>query len=196
MERAVHPNPPTQEKKSGVKKKGFIIGGIVLGCGVLLILIIAIVARNVIRNVEKVHAESTAYVLKTAIANYYTEYRKYPVPDGIPESKGFLSDHGVMDVLLGKDTPRKIVFITGLKAKSMGGGKYRKGFVFTLGGGGELWDPWGNYYHIRLDLNLDGKVKNPLWDKSSGSAVLPESILIWSAGKDGIEGTKDDINTW
>ncbi len=38
--------------------------------------------------------------------------------------------------------------------------------------------------------------QKPLWDKSSAPAVLPESILIWSAGKDGVEGTKDDIKTW
>jgi len=161
-------------------------------------------ATGALARAEKTNAQNTAYNLKTSISAYYTEYRKYPVGQDRKEGEELRSNHEIMDVLLGSDTAakegglntRKIVFFTGRAARPMENGEYRKGVKLdSKGGGGELWDPWGNHYFIRLDLDYNDKIDKPKWDKEIDAEDLPKSILIWSAGKDGIPGTKDDIKT-
>ena len=163
-------------------------------------------ATGALSKAERAHTETTAANLKTAISAYFTEYRKYPVKADAEETTELLTDHALMDVLLGGDSekekgglnPRGIAFFTDKAAKPSGDGKYRKGVKLESDGGGELWDPYGNYYFVRLDLDYNNRTEKPTWDSSGGDAqVLPESILIWSAGKDGDEMTaKDNSKTW
>lgn len=163
-------------------------------------------ANGALRKAAKTHAENTAHNLKTAVSAYYTEYRKYPAEGGAGDDQDFRTDHELMDVLLGADNqtgdgglnPRRIAFYTGKEAKPKGDGTHVKGIVLSGGGAGELWDPWGEYYHVRLDTNYNSRVNRPEWDSSSsGSAEIPESILIWSAGADNdVNETKDNVKTW
>jgi len=156
-----------------------------------------------LRRAEKAHAQNTAYNLKNAIAAYFTEYRKYPI-DSDSEETEIRSDRELMDVLLGSDgegesgglNPRRIAFYTGKQAKPMGGGKYRKGVTLEEDGGGELWDPWGEYYYVRLDLDYNNRVATPTWDNQVDAAFLPESILVWSTGKEIQGDDSDNIKTW
>ena len=168
-----------------------------------------------LRKAERTHAESTAYNLKNAISAYFTEYRKFPMePDASEQDEVFTGTRGdtegnssnfpLMDVLLGADSqaqpgrynPRRIAFYTDKAAKPTGSGKFRKGIKLESDGGGELWDPWGNYYHVRMDLDYNNRTEKPMWDKSD-SQFLPESVLVWSAGKDLDESTeKDNVKTW
>jgi len=157
-----------------------------------------------LRNAERAHAENTAYQLKNAISAYFTEYRKYPVDPQMEETEPIRTDRELMDVLLGSDgaaergglNPRRIAFFTDKAAKPMGDGKYRKGVKLESDGGGELWDPYGDYYFVRLDLDYNNRTKKPVWDVGD-SEFIPESILIWSAGKDNLEEEiKDNIKTW
>ena len=168
-------------------------------------------ASGALRRAEKTNAQNTAYNLKNAISAYFTEYRKYPVESGMTnETDELRSDRKLMDPLMGSDSedglklnPRKIAFYTGKQAKRKGPGVYIKGVTLEADGGGELWDPFGNeppeggYYFVRLDLDYNNRVEKPLWDTSSESEVLPESILVWSSGKDGSEqDDADNIKTW
>lgn len=157
-----------------------------------------------LRKAERAHAENTAYQLKNAISAYFTEYRKYPVDPQMEETEPIRTDRVLMDVLLGSDgaaergglNPRRIAFFSDKAAKPMGDGKYRKGVKLESDGGGELWDPYGDYYFVRLDLDYNNRTKKPDWDVSD-SEFIPESILIWSAGKDNLEEEiKDNIKTW
>lgn len=75
-------------------------------------------------------------------------------------------------------------------------GRYRNGIKFDAYGGGELWDPWGNYYHVRIDFDRNNFVSNPLSDKSKSAKMISQSVIVWSPGKDGIKGTSDDVKTW
>lgn len=156
-----------------------------------------------LRKAESTHAENTAYNLKNAISAYFTEYRKYPVDSGSDDDKAEIrTDHALMDILLASDgeaergglNPRRIAFYTGKQAKPMGGGKYRKGVKLEGDGGGELWDPWGEYYYVRMDLDYNNRVPKPTWD-TGDSEFLPESILVWSLGKEE-DADKDNIKTW
>lgn len=158
-----------------------------------------------LRKAERTHAEHTANNLKNAISAYNTEYRKYPVdPSNTNESTPMRTDNQLMDVLLGSDSqkekgglnPRGIAFFTDRAAKPLGSGKYRKGVTLQADGGGELWDPWGEYYSVVMDLDYNNRVERPSWD-AGDSPFLPESILVWSAGKDLDESSvKDNIKTW
>jgi prepilin-type N-terminal cleavage/methylation domain-containing protein len=158
-----------------------------------------------LRKAERTHAEHTANNLKNAISAYNTEYRKYPVdPSNTNESTPMRTDNQLMDVLLGADSqkekgglnPRGIAFFTDRAAKPLGSGKYRKGVTLQADGGGELWDPWGEYYSVVMDLDYNNRVERPSWD-AGDSPFLPESILVWSAGKDLDESSvKDNIKTW
>lgn len=157
-----------------------------------------------LRKAENTHTQHTCYNLKNAVAAYFTEYRKYPVESGNDdETVELRSDHEIMDVLLGSDAeaendglnPRRIAFYSGKQAKPMGGGKYRKGITLESDGGGELWDPWGEYYYLRLDLDYNNRVEKPSWDKKTDAQYLPESILIWSTGRE-IDDDDNNIKTW
>lgn len=157
-----------------------------------------------LRKAERSHAENTAYNLKNAISAYFTEYRKYPVDPKMEETEPIRSDKVLMDVLLGSDAaaergglnPRRIAFYTDKAAKPAGDGKFRKGVKLESDGGGELWDPYADYYYVRLDLDYNNRTKKPDWDESE-SEFIPESVLIWSAGKDNLEEEiKDNIKTW
>lgn len=163
-------------------------------------------ATGVLAKAERSHAENTAYNLKNAISAYFTEYRKYPVnPSGSTESAPIQTDNTLMDVLLGADSqktgnnalnPRGIAFYTDKAAKPMGSGKYRKGITLQSDGGGELWDPWGEHYYVRMDLDYNNRTERPTWDKGD-SDFLPESILVWSSGKDKEESSaSDNVKTW
>ncbi len=165
-------------------------------------------ATGILARAERAHAENTCYNVKNAISAYFTEYRKYPVDSqNTTESSPLRTDRELMDVLLGADSqktgnkalnPRGIAFYTDKAARPMGSGQYRKGVTLESDGGGELWDPWGEYYYVRMDLDYNNRTERPSWDRSSNASdVLPESILVWSSGKDREESTsKDNVKTW
>lgn len=171
--------------------------------GILATLLFPAVTK-IRQQTERTFAQNTAYNLKNAISTYYTEYRKYPVEADKDEGQAMRTNHELMDVLLGADdsdlNPRKIAFYTGKAAKPMGGGKYRKGITLDSDGGGELWDPWGEYYYVQMDLDYNNRVQKPQWDEKTEGDVLPESILVWSSGADMDEsndtGDGQNPRTW
>lgn len=151
---------------------------------------------------DQAHAKNTALNLKTAITAYQADYRRYPVAKDASEPKVLLSGHELMDVLLASETasepeglnPRGIPFFTDKDAKPMGGGKYRRGLRVESDGAGELWDPWGNHYHVLLDLDGNGRIATPNWD-GSASPLIYDSVLVWSPGKDP-DAPEDNVKTW
>jgi type II secretory pathway pseudopilin PulG len=173
-----------------------------LGVAALLASLLLPSVTGIPRNGDQTKSDNTAYNLKNAISAYFTEYRQYPggnTPQG--PDVDLDSGHVLMDILLGSDKEaengggnlRRIAFYTDKAAKPLGEGKFRKGVVLEQDGRGTLWDPWGNFYRVRMDSSFDNKVENP----ELPGAYLPESILIWSAGKDGDFDTwKDNLKTW
>ncbi|MEX2578455.1 MAG: DUF4190 domain-containing protein [Verrucomicrobiales bacterium] len=200
-----------EDPVAGLRGRGLAIGGIVTGglgvftglfaaAGILAGLLFPAV-NGTLRKAELVHAENTAYNLKTAISAYQTEYSKIPAGAASGAPVDLQTDHELMDILFGADNqsgegglnPRGIAFYTGKQAKPMGNGRYRKGIMLQADGTGELWDPWGNHYRVRLGDPASGRTENP---EIPGSMV-PESILVWSAGHDGDFDTwEDNVRTW
>lgn len=198
-------NPLKLVKGAGLAKAG-------LGLAYISILIWASAYIAGIIVTKKMHSQRLvkhidqhrSLQLKSAISAYYIEYRKYPTSRNENKDADLLSDHELMDCLLGakQDTfteklnPRKITFFAGNKAKTMKGEKYHNGTHLNKDGHGYLFDSWGNYYHVRIDLDRDGSVDIPYWIKPSKPEKIPLRIIVWSAGKDGISGNADDIKTW
>ncbi|NQU39664.1 MAG: prepilin-type N-terminal cleavage/methylation domain-containing protein [Lentisphaerae bacterium] len=50
-------------------------------------------------------------------------------------------------------------------------------------------DKWGGLYRLALDSDGDGEV-------TAGGTNLFRSVAVWSLGRDGVEGTTDDIQSW
>ncbi|MFK5922418.1 MAG: hypothetical protein QM496_09585 [Verrucomicrobiota bacterium] len=141
--------------------------------------------------------------LKSSISTYYTEYRNFPVKLKGTEDIDLLSNTTLMDVLSGDNitvlgnelNPRQITFFSARKAKFFSG-EFHGGIGYDTQGRASLFDQWGNLFHIRFDLNLDNQVALPYSAESQASNMIPQSIIVWSAGEDQIEGTSDDIKTW
>jgi hypothetical protein len=62
-----------------------------------------------------------------------------------------------------------------------------------LNGHGEFLDPWGNQYHIVLDLDYDNvcAVSDTIYSRIQG-----QGVIAWSAGPDGKSDTEDDLRSW
>lgn len=149
--------------------------------------------------------QNAARNLKTAISAFHTEYRRYPLGE---EKMTFDIDgdtgEELMKVLTGLDgdekdslNPRRITFFTGMLARKRLDGSFVKGIELSLDGkSAKYWDHWGNLFRVRLDTDGNRRVANP-GDPDIDSSVIPESILVWSAGKDGDFSTwKDNVKTW
>jgi hypothetical protein len=169
-----------------------------------LALIIALIIPAIFSTIPghgnpNIRAEHTAQNLKNAISAFFVEYREYPLrsPD-----LDITADtrRELMDILLGAENeqgksknPRGIAFYTDKAAKPMENGRFQKGIRLEADGGGELWDSWGNHYRVRMDTNFDNQTESP----EAPGTLLPESILVWSAGKDGkFETWKDNVKSW
>lgn len=173
---------------------------------IAILLGIAIPAiSSISRRVQISVAHQAATELKNSTGTYYTEYRRYPTRLAGPEDgdSPVLSDSTLMDVLLAstREThpaglcPHGNSFYTGRNAQPLGNGKYKSGIVYDSTGGGTLWDPWGGHYRLVFDLNYDGKVPAPSF--VTGTPFLSGGVVVWSAGKDGLDDeTKDNVVTW
>lgn len=178
----------------------------------IVIVIIAVLAgitipasKGILEKANKIAAQNDALQLKNAIASYFTEYRKYPKRDPGPDdgSSPDFSDSMLMDILLAADSegqtgglnPRRIPFYTGSKAKPAGNGKFRKGVQANANGGGELWDPWADYYRVVMDTDYNNRIPSPSFVSDAPS--IPQGVIVWSAGKDNDDNeASDNIVTW
>lgn len=159
------------------------------------------VARGVQEKAKKTAVQNTAIALKNSIASYYTEYRRYPVEQAGTDQE-LQSDNTLMDPLLGADgnklNPRRTVFFNGKAAKRDPSGEgetqYRSGVKLDQGGTGFLVDAWANYFRVGIDLNNDSRVPVPSFAQESGITELPESVIVWSNGKDGEQDGEENDN--
>lgn len=178
----------------------------------IVIVIIGILAgisipasKGVLLKANKMAATNDALQLKNSIAAYFTEYRKYPKrnPGADDGANPDLSDNTLMDILLAADNeaqqgglnPRRIPFYSGSKAKPAGSGKFRKGIESNANGGGDLWDPFAEYYRVVMDTDYNNRIPSPSFVEDA--PFIAQGVIVWSAGPDNSDSeATDNITTW
>lgn len=125
-------------------------------------------------------------MITMAVERYYNDHQNYPKTD---EKLGVESSSQVLYAALygdedgdGNTDEGKTVYLSELDPKGSGG---KTKFVMKEANGFVIMDPWGKPFRYRLGYNQleDGHVdagENPDFD-------------VWSAGKDGKDGTSDDV---
>jgi len=139
---------------------------------------------------KKAEASAMVNQLKIAMTSYQTEYGVWP---GSVTSETAFDADDLYDLLIGEDdpagdNPRQIVFME-FNSKSLRASASDTGPPADPASATLFVDPWNNSYQMALDTNYDNELTVP-----SGS--IRSSVAVWSAGKDGDDGTKDDITSW
>ena len=180
------------------------------GVGIAILLLVAsclfaALDRIVLKKTDQGNAFTKSRMLQLgqAVRTYFTEYGKAPLAR-LPTTQEHIviSDHTIIDALIGSEkesspsglNPRRISFLTAQTARGDPEAGFRAGLQIDSDGGGELFDPWGNHYRIRLDLDGDGKIPVPQWDALG--TFIDADVIVWCPGPDGIDNTSDDITTW
>ncbi len=157
-----------------------------------------------------------------AVNAFYTDYGKYPlVTADTTYGPGGTANNLLFNVLRGIDTtnnPRQIVFISPPYVKNpanprSGIATQATNINLISVAIGDLVDPWGTPYNVRIDGNYDNQVANAYTDGSAGGIstttppyALSIGVMAWSFGNDQAIGTRtppnasftnsDDVISW
>jgi len=168
------------------KRRGFTLVEMLAVIAIMMILAsLILVGLNVARERAGVlKARRDVAQLVTAWTGYYADYHRFPPASSIAgnslnNGSRIVTGRDVVQILRGRENhngqnPRKIPY--------MDFHQNTTGFP----------DPWGNFYRILWDeAPYDGQISVPGEPQS-----LRISLAVWSAGKDGVDGTKDDVRSW
>jgi prepilin-type N-terminal cleavage/methylation domain-containing protein len=149
----------------------------------------------------KTKARSDVNQIAAAIGNYFMEYNKYPIPGGGDSDSDIETDQAFMSILMGFDpemNPRGTSYI---EPKAANNGV--SGMISPGGGPGDLVDPWGKRFKVKMDGNYDKEVDNP--NPSGDNRTLYQRVLVWSTGPDREEDStqaiggdlwRDNLTNW
>lgn len=137
-------------------------------------------------------ARQTATGLRTALMNYYTEYKHFPQLQDEKVDTKVMTDgsSGLITALLAvpdadateKLNRRRILFFSTKKARSKNSfGLYFDGSSYRLN------DPWGNPFVVVYDSNYDNKIEVPNSD-GNGTQEIHVPVAVWSYGPNGVPG--------
>jgi len=117
---------------------------------------------------KKTQARAEMDQIEVAWEAYLLEYRKFP--DTVITEMG----DDAIRILRGDvaENPLRIIFMD-----------------FQQNKAGAFRDPWGQVYHVELDVDGDDFV-------TVNGETLPMTVAVWSDGPDGQPKTSDDIHKW
>lgn len=180
----------SQRKLNG---RFFAIAGIVMGwlSMIAVVIVTALIALGItaipksVAASDKINNEAaltTATELKSSLDAYYAEYQSYPFPKSFAVGQSANSNADLMMVLMGKESIEidrlnisNTEFFSAKQAKPNWFGTMVNGMTKS----GDLYDPWGSPYYIKLNA------------KTPGNETV--TATVWSSGKDRKDGTHDDI---
>jgi hypothetical protein len=132
----------------------------------------------------------TAIAIESAVNNYLIEYGEMPHRGTSDITTCTSTDKELLHVLLGEenDMNKRSIKFLGVRE----GKENRNGLVYAKDGRSVigLFDPWGEGYHVRLDLDSDQKIV------VRGEALNDRRVAVWSDGPDRKSGTQDDEEIW
>ena len=209
------------------------------------------VTQKVLENSKKVSAKSTETLIIQAVNAFKTDYGQYPVPTNAPTTTTPVDttyglsagnpNQPLFDILRNVETTtpavnaRHVFYFESKTVKNAT--NPRDGFIITgtptgnpnastpvTLGVGDLVDPWGNMYCIRLDTNYSNILYNPYRSSSPSTSdsddttnpplatdqtILRTGVIVWSYGNDGNWASKnitpqvpysptpgDDVDSW
>lgn len=189
-----------------------------------LLVVIAIIAilvgllfpafKAVLTQAKQTQAKNDLNQIVNAVNAFYTEYGKYPlVTADTTYGPGGTANNMLFNVLRAMDStnnPRQIVFISPPYVKTPANPRSGIATQATTINGiavaiGDLVDPWGTPYNVKIDGNYDNQLANPYTaDTGAGPGTLSIGVIGWSLGKDqaGGSGNKnsgagdDDVISW
>ena len=197
-------------------KPGFTLIELLVVIAIIAILIgLLFPAFKAVQNqARQTQAKNDLTQIVNAVNAFYTEYGKYPLvaadtiygPSGTPNNGLFNSLRG----LVATSNPRQIVFISPPYVKTPANPRLGIATQVTTINGiavaiGDLVDPWGTPYNVKIDGNYDNQLANPYTaDTGAGPGTLNIGVIGWSLGKDqaGGAGNKnsgagdDDVISW
>jgi prepilin-type N-terminal cleavage/methylation domain-containing protein len=178
-----------------------------------LLVVIAIIAiligllfpafKGVQNQAKQTQAKNDLTQIVNAVNAFYTDYGKYPLVTadttyGLGGTANNLLFNELRSTATATQNPRQIVFISPPDVKNPA--NPRSGIALqatTINGvsvaAGDLVDPWGTPYNVRIDGGYDNSVANPYGAQNvggAGSDPAPLGIIAWSRGSDQALGTK------
>lgn len=186
------------------RREGFTLLEILIVISIIAVLIGFLIppTQSVFAKARKTETLASIRDIVTGLKQYQVDYGRFPVPAGQAAEDMLDLDSGsaVLKVLLGENpqrlNPKAVRYIEPKIGKAGAGGLIGAGDDYSL------VDPWGQPYHVVLDLNYDGRLANPDAQNEdaeiAGEALtqLPVSVLVFSSGPDKKLCTRDDVVSW
>jgi prepilin-type N-terminal cleavage/methylation domain-containing protein len=186
------------------RREGFTLLEILIVISIIAVLAALAIpaADGVTRRARALQATAAIRDVVTGLKQYQVDYGRFPVPAGRATEDMLDLDSGsaVLKVLLGENpqrlNPKAERYIEPKIGQAGAGGLIGAGDDYSL------VDPWGQPYHVVLDLNYDGRLANPDAQNEDAEiagealAQLPVSVLVFSSGPDKKLYTRDDVVSW
>ena len=142
---------------------------------------------------KRTQAKNDLTQIVTAVNAFYTEYGRYPLPNGTTTDYTYGPGGSDTNAALFNElravsstlNPRKIVFINPPYVKDPA--NPRSG-IGTTTGADQYFDPWGTPYVIKIDGDYNNQLANP-YSLNAGAVALQIGVIAWSFGKDTQSGS-------
>lgn len=191
---------------SAAASRGFTLIELLVVISIIALLVVGAFGAYgfVMERAKKADAQAAAMAVYNGVDQYHTQYDYLPQPSSATKGTDCDTDTSaeelLISILLGKveeQNSQRTNFLGDIKEASNKSGK-RFGGLVREEESNALVDPWGSYYKVTLDLDLDEKVLNPNdEDAANGTKELHKQCIVWSIGKDmNPKLWKDNVSTW
>ena len=147
-------------------------------------------------NSLKTDARNSCLAVANAIEQFLDEYGRLPLSPGAAGPGDVEVEMGASNALTGilkgtrsQENPKGLDFLGDIKMAEAKDGIMCRGLLKGEGGHWALLDSWGQPYRVRLDMDGDGSVENPV---QPGPPRLEVREVVWSCGKDGSDASRED----
>ena len=166
------------------RKRGFTLIELMVSIGILLVLAALMVGglNTAKRKAKRSRARAEAQQLATAWQFYVSDYSRFPQDIDVDEM-----DQEACLILRGNYNTSAYPEHRDPKKENPKGIPYMDFHARTRG----FRDPWGSFYQVELDENMDGKV-------TVAGEEIARTVAVWSMGAitNGADMALDDICSW